>query len=52
MFCFYHLRDLEGVLGTGELVLAFGAVSGEAGEGAEVGRRVADALRAAGFAVE
>jgi hypothetical protein len=51
-FCFYHRQDLEGVLESGELCLAFGAVSGEAAEGIEVGRRVADALTAAGFAVE
>jgi hypothetical protein len=39
------------VLETGELCLAFGAVSGEAGEGVEIGRRVAATVAAAGFAV-
>lgn len=51
-FCFYHRQDLEEVLKSGELYLAFGAMSGDADEGVEVGRQVTATLQASGFAVE
>ena len=51
-YCFYHGQDLERVMESGELWLAFGHVSGEDGPGAEVGRRIKRAFEAAGFAVE
>jgi hypothetical protein len=51
-YCFYHGQDLEYVMETGDLWLAFGHISGEDESGVEIGRRIKRAFEAAGFAVE
>jgi hypothetical protein len=51
-YCFYHGQDLERVMNSRELWLAFGHVSGEDEPGAEIGRRIKRAFEAAGFSVE
>lgn len=51
-YCFYHRQDLERVMESGELWLAFGHVSGEGEPGVEIGRRIKRAFEATGFAVE
>jgi hypothetical protein len=51
-YCFYHGQDLERVMASGELWLAFGHVSGEDEPGAEIGRRIKRAFETAGFAVD
>ena len=51
-YCFYHGQDLEYVMKTGELWLAFGHISGEDEPGVDIGWRTKQAFEAAGFAVE
>jgi hypothetical protein len=51
-YCFYHGQDLERVMESGELWLAFGHVSGDDEPGVEIGRRIKKAFEAAGFTVE
>ncbi len=51
-YCFYHGQDVEAVMERGELLLAFGHVSGEDDAGVEIGWRIKRAFEAAGFAVE
>jgi hypothetical protein len=51
-YCFYHGQDLERVVESGELWLAFGHVSGENEPGVEIGRRIKRAFEAAWFPVE
>jgi len=51
-YCFYHGQDLERVMKTGDLCLAFGHISGEDEPGVDIGRRIKRAFEAAGFAVE
>jgi hypothetical protein len=51
-FCFYHGQDLERVMKSGQLWLAFGAIDGEDARGVAVGQRIKSAFDAAGFAVE
>jgi hypothetical protein len=51
-YCFYHGQDLEGVIESGELHLAFGAADGSDEKGVEVGHRIKRELERAGFAVE
>jgi hypothetical protein len=51
-YCFYHGQELERVMESGELWLAFGHLSGEDEPGVEIGRRIKRAFEAAGFTVE
>lgn len=51
-WCFYHGQDLESVMESGDLLLAFGHVSGEDELAEEIGRRIMRAFEAAGFGVE
>jgi hypothetical protein len=51
-YCFYHGQDLQRVMKTGDLCLAFGHISGEDEPGVDIGRRIKRAFEAAGFAVE
>jgi hypothetical protein len=51
-YCFYHGQDLERVMASGELCLAFGHVSGEDEPGVEIGCRIKRTFEAAGFTVE
>jgi hypothetical protein len=51
-YCFYHGQDLEHVLKSGELWLAFGDIQGDAKRSVEIGRRIKSALEAAKFTVE
>src|SRR5262245_38209180 len=51
-YCFYHGQDLERVMESGELWLAFGHMSGEDEPGVQIGRRINKAFTEAGFVVE
>lgn len=51
-FCFYHGQDLEYVMESGELWLAFGDIHGDDQRGAEIGHRIKRALEGAVFTVE
>jgi hypothetical protein len=51
-YCFYHGQDLERVMASGVLWLAFGHVSGEDDKGIEIGQRIKREFEAAGFTVE
>lgn len=51
-YCFYHGQDLERVMKTGDLWLAFGHFSKQKKLAIDVGRRIKEALATAGFAVE
>jgi hypothetical protein len=51
-YCFYHGQDLETVMKSGRLWLAFGHISGKNKPGVDIGRRTKRALEAAGFKVE
>ena len=51
-YCFYTGQDLERVMESGQLWLAFGHVDGEDGPGEEIGRRIKAAFETAGFKVE
>ena len=51
-FCFYHGQDVDRAVDNEGLMLAFGDVDDDAEKTAQVGERVAGALRSAGFPVE
>jgi hypothetical protein len=51
-YCFYHGQDLERVVESGALYLAFGDVEGDDVKGTEIGHRIKRAFEAAGFVVE
>lgn len=51
-WCFYQGQDLERVMESGDLWLAFGHVSGEDESAEGIGRRIKQAFEAAGFSVE
>jgi hypothetical protein len=51
-YCFYHGQDLEHVMASGELWLAFGDIHGDDDRGVEIGRRIQHLLQDAGFTVE
>lgn len=50
-YCFYHRQDMEYVLETGMLSLAFGDIKGDNHRGVKIGERIRDSLEAAGFEV-
>ena len=50
-YCFYHGQDLERVVESGDLWLAFGDFGGNDDKGARVGRRVRKLAEAKGFKV-
>jgi hypothetical protein len=51
-YCSYHGQDLEHVMASGDLWLAFGDIHGDDGRGVEIGRRIKRALEDTGFTVE
>jgi hypothetical protein len=51
-YCFYHGQDLDYVMASGDLYLAFGDFHGDDTQGVEIGRRIRQALEGAGFSVE
>jgi hypothetical protein len=51
-YCYYHGQDLDRVMESGDLCLAFGDFLGDDERGAEIGRRIQRALQDAGFTVE
>jgi uncharacterized protein DUF6891 len=51
-YCFYHGQDLDRVMESGDLWLAFGDFHGDAERSVEIGRRIQRALQDAGFTVE
>jgi len=51
-YCFYHGQDLERVVESGNLWLAFGHVSADDEKAVEIGKRIRHSLEDAGFAVE
>jgi hypothetical protein len=51
-YCYYHGQDLDRVMESGDLWLAFGDFDGEEESSVEVGRRVQRALEDVGFAVQ
>jgi hypothetical protein len=51
-YCFYTEQDLNRVIKSGDLYLAFGAADGKDDKGVEVGHRIKRALEGAGFLVE
>ncbi len=54
-YCFYHGQDLDRAVEDGELYLAFGDIASggsDTAKGAEVGRRIKQALEAAGLTVK
>jgi hypothetical protein len=51
-YCFYHGQDLDHVMASGELWLAFGDFRGDNQRGVEIGRRIQRALEDAGFTVK
>jgi ankyrin repeat protein len=51
-YCFYHGQDLDHVLASGELFLAFGNFLGDKGRAVEVGHRIKRALEDTGFTVK
>lgn len=51
-FCFYTGQDLEYVMESGQLWLAFGDIRRDDNRGVEIGRRIKHALEDAGFTVE
>ncbi|MCA9077245.1 MAG: hypothetical protein KDA93_19620 [Planctomycetaceae bacterium] len=51
-YCFYHGQDLERAVNGEGLLLAFGDMNGIHARGIEVGQKICDTLRAAGFIVE
>jgi hypothetical protein len=51
-YCYYTGQDLEHVLASGDLWLAFGEFLGDDVRGAEIGRRIKRALQDVGFTVE
>jgi hypothetical protein len=51
-YCYYHGQDLDRVMKSGDLWLAFGGFLGNDERRAEVGRRIQRALHDAGFTVE
>ena len=50
-YCYYHGQDLERVMKTGDLWLAFGDFHGDNERRAEIGRRIKRALEDGGFTV-
>jgi hypothetical protein len=51
-YCYYHGQDLDRVMESGDLWLAFGDFTDDGERGVDIGRRVQSALRDAGFTVE
>jgi hypothetical protein len=51
-YCFYHGQDLDQVMRSGDLWLAFGDFLGDNERGVEIGRRIQRALEDAGFTAE
>jgi hypothetical protein len=51
-YCYYHGQDLDGVMASGNLYLAFGDILGTDEKGLEVGRMIVREFRALGFTVE
>jgi hypothetical protein len=51
-YCYYHGQDLDRVMGSGELCLAFGDFDGDENRCVEVGRLVKRDLEDAGFEVQ
>ena len=51
-YLWVHRQDLERVVLSGDLLVGFGAMSGQATDDAEVARTAADTFRAAGLTVE
>lgn len=51
-YCFYHGQDLEHVMASGDLWLAFGDILGDDERGVEIGRRIKRVLEDAGFTVK
>jgi ankyrin repeat protein len=51
-YCFYHGQDLDHVMESGELYLAFGDFLEDKDRRGEIGRRIKSALEDAGFTVE
>lgn len=50
-YCFYHGQDVERAVNGEGVMIAFGALTDDRNRQIQVGQSVADALRAAGFAV-
>lgn len=50
-YCFYHGQDLERVIESGKLYLAFGYFQGDDHTGMEIGRSIVQALEEASFQV-
>jgi hypothetical protein len=51
-YCFYHGQDLERVVDSGELSLAFGGITGDGERGVEIGKVIKTAFESAGFKVK
>ena len=51
-YCYYHGQDLDRVMASGDLWLAFGDFTDDGERGVEIGSRIQSALRDAGFTVE
>lgn len=51
-YCFYHGQDLERLLETGDLYLAFGAIDGDENRGVDIGHRIKGVFETAGFDIE
>jgi hypothetical protein len=50
-FCFYHGQDVERVLESADLMIAFGSLDDDPQRSVQVGQCVVDALKSAGFEV-
>ena len=51
-YCFYHGQDLERVVESGDLWLAFGAIGGADDKGAQIGHRIKKAAESKGFRID